>query len=118
MSLSPSVSTALIINAPLVYLQIGDRVACMKSFGLWRQFATVAADQCFVIPEKMSFEEAAAMPVNYITAYHMLFNLGGLRAGQSVLIHMAAGTNSHRNRIKIAKIFENHLNPVILLFIG
>jgi NADPH:quinone reductase-like Zn-dependent oxidoreductase len=39
----------------------------------------------------MSYEEAAAIPVNYVTAYHMLFCFGGLRSGMSVLIHMAAG---------------------------
>ena len=43
------------------------------------------------IPEGLSFEEAAALPVNYLTAYHMLFNVGSLRAGHRVLIHMAAG---------------------------
>jgi NADPH:quinone reductase-like Zn-dependent oxidoreductase len=39
----------------------------------------------------MTFEEAAALPVNYLTAYHMLFHVGALRAGESVLVHMAAG---------------------------
>ena len=39
----------------------------------------------------MTYEEAAAIPVNYVTAYHMLFGLGGLQKGQSVLVHMAAG---------------------------
>jgi NADPH:quinone reductase-like Zn-dependent oxidoreductase len=43
------------------------------------------------MPEAMTYEEGAAIPVNYITAYHMLFNLANLRSGQSVLIHMAAG---------------------------
>jgi len=43
------------------------------------------------MPEGMTYEEAAAIPVNYITAYHMLFCLGGLQKGQSVLVHAAAG---------------------------
>ena len=64
---------------------------CVRDFGLWREYATVPADQCFVMPEKMTYEEAAAIPVNYITAYHMLFDMAALRAGQSVLVHMAAG---------------------------
>src|SRR4029079_13723918 len=37
------------------------------------------------------FEEAAAIPVNYLTAFHMLFRVAHLRAGQRVLVHMAAG---------------------------
>lgn len=43
------------------------------------------------MPEEMTYEEAAAIPVNYVTAYHMLFELGNLRKGKSVLIHMVAG---------------------------
>jgi synaptic vesicle membrane protein VAT-1 len=39
----------------------------------------------------MGFEEAAAIPVNYITAYHMLFRVANLRPGERVLVHMAAG---------------------------
>jgi NADPH:quinone reductase-like Zn-dependent oxidoreductase len=39
----------------------------------------------------MSFEVAAAIPVNYLTAYHMLFNVAPLRPGRKVLVHMAAG---------------------------
>jgi len=42
-------------------------------------------------PEGMTFEEGAALPVNYVTAYHMLFEVGHLREGQSLLVHMAAG---------------------------
>lgn len=64
---------------------------CMQMFGLWTEYATIAADQCFVIPADMSYQEAAAIPVNYITAYHMLFEFGNLRKGKSVLVHMAAG---------------------------
>lgn len=43
------------------------------------------------MPEEMSFEEAAALPINYMTAYMMLFEMANLRPGKSVLIHMAAG---------------------------
>ncbi|EDV21799.1 expressed hypothetical protein [Trichoplax adhaerens] len=43
------------------------------------------------MPDSMSFEEGAAIPVNYLTTYVMLFNFGNLQEGQSVLCHMAAG---------------------------
>jgi NADPH:quinone reductase-like Zn-dependent oxidoreductase len=39
----------------------------------------------------MSFSEAAAIPVNYLTAHHMLFHIGTVHPGQSILLHMAAG---------------------------
>jgi len=44
-----------------------------------------------VMPDAMSFEEGAALPVNYLTAYHMLFRVANVRSGEKVLIHMAAG---------------------------
>mgnify|MGYP001856929075 FL=1 len=59
--------------------------------GLWQEVVNVPAVHTFLMPEGMSFEEAAALPVNYITAYMILFDFGNLRPNQSVLIHMAAG---------------------------
>jgi len=64
---------------------------CCKFFGLWCEYVCVSVDLCGHMPDNMTYEEAAAVPVNYITAYHMLFCLGGLQKGQSVLVHMAAG---------------------------
>jgi len=72
-------------------MQKGERVMCLKDLGLWTEFALVPVTQCFPIPESMSFEEAGALLLNYVTAYHMLFEFGNLRPGKSVLVHMAAG---------------------------
>lgn len=72
-------------------LKIGQRVVCAKDFGLWTEFAVVNVDNCFLIPDSMSFEEAGAFFVNYVTAHMMLFDFGNLRPGKSVLVHMAAG---------------------------
>src|SRR6202042_732269 len=43
------------------------------------------------IPDGWSFAEAATVPVTFLTAYYGLVDLAGLRAGESVLIHAAAG---------------------------
>ncbi|XP_077978844.1 synaptic vesicle membrane protein VAT-1 homolog [Glandiceps talaboti] len=72
-------------------LTVGTRVACLHEWGLWSEYVTLPAENCFAIPDEMTFEEAAAIPVNYLTAYLMLFDFGNLRPGKSVLIHMAAG---------------------------
>jgi NADPH:quinone reductase-like Zn-dependent oxidoreductase len=69
----------------------GQRVLAMTRFGGYADAVRVGAAQTFVMPELMSFEEAAALPVTYLTAYHMLFNVFRLRAGDHVLIHQAAG---------------------------
>ncbi|XP_047234103.1 synaptic vesicle membrane protein VAT-1 homolog [Girardinichthys multiradiatus] len=71
--------------------KVGDRVIAMNRHGMWQELAVVPANRTFPIPEAMSFEEAAALPVNYMTAYMMLFEMANLRPGKSVLIHMAAG---------------------------
>ncbi|KAG9264472.1 hypothetical protein AMEX_G22745 [Astyanax mexicanus] len=71
--------------------KVGDKVMVLNRSGLWQEVVVVASNHTFLMPEGMSFEEAAALPVNYITAYMMLFDFGHLRPNQSVLIHMAAG---------------------------
>ena len=69
----------------------GQRVFAMTRFGGYADTVCVDAAQSFVMPERMTFEEGAALPVNYLTAYHMLFNVFRVRTGDHVLIHQAAG---------------------------
>ncbi|XP_028675851.1 synaptic vesicle membrane protein VAT-1 homolog [Erpetoichthys calabaricus] len=71
--------------------QVGDKVIAMNKFGMWQELVVVPVGHTFLMPDGMSFEEAAALPVNYVTAYMMLFDFGNLRPNQSVLVHMAAG---------------------------
>lgn len=71
--------------------KVGDRVIVLSRSGMWQEVVVVSAHQTFPMPEQMSFEEGAALPVNYLTAYMMLFEMANVRPGKSVLIHMAAG---------------------------
>jgi NADPH:quinone reductase-like Zn-dependent oxidoreductase len=70
---------------------IGKRVVVLSRFGAHADTVCVPQKFCFAIPDNMSFEEAAAIPVNYLTAYQMLFRVGAVKPGESILIHMAAG---------------------------
>ncbi|MGH7815139.1 MAG: synaptic vesicle VAT-1 family membrane protein [Candidatus Binataceae bacterium] len=70
---------------------IGKRVVVLCRFGGHADQVCVTAANAFPIPVEMSFEEAAAIPVNYLTAYQMLFRVASIHPGESVLIHMAAG---------------------------
>jgi len=70
---------------------VGQRVLAMTHFGGHADLVCVPADHVLAIPDAMSFEDAAAIPVNYVTAYHMLFRVACVRPGERVLVHMAAG---------------------------
>ncbi|XP_077358241.1 synaptic vesicle membrane protein VAT-1 homolog [Festucalex cinctus] len=72
-------------------LKVGERVIVMSRSGMWQQLVVVSAGRAFPMPESMSFEEGAALPINYLTAYLMLFHMANLTPGKSVLVHMAAG---------------------------
>jgi synaptic vesicle membrane protein VAT-1 len=70
---------------------VGQRVAVLVRFGAHADVVCVPAEQAVEVPDAASFEEAAALPVNYLTAYHMLFRVASIRPGERVLVHMAAG---------------------------
>ncbi len=69
----------------------GDRVMAGIRFGGQAEMVSVPAEQVMPLPDRLSFEQGAAFPVNYSTAYAALIVLGGLRNGDRVLIHAAAG---------------------------
>ncbi|MEZ4257706.1 MAG: medium chain dehydrogenase/reductase family protein [Polyangiaceae bacterium] len=69
----------------------GDRVFAMPKFGGYTDTLVISAKQTFRMPDAMSFEAAAALPVAYLTAYNMMIYTGNLRRGARVLVHSAAG---------------------------
>jgi NADPH:quinone reductase-like Zn-dependent oxidoreductase len=69
----------------------GDRVLALVRFGGQAEKVVIPAVQGVAMPDGMTFEQGAALPVNYLTAFHALFRVGHLSPGQSVLVHMAAG---------------------------
>jgi NADPH:quinone reductase-like Zn-dependent oxidoreductase len=70
---------------------IGTRVLFLSHFGAHASSVCVPANYTFALPDSMSFEHGAALPVVYLTAYHVLFAIARLRRGEHVLVHMAAG---------------------------
>jgi NADPH:quinone reductase-like Zn-dependent oxidoreductase len=69
----------------------GKSVVAMTRFGGQSEFVTVKATQMFQKPEQLTFEQAAAIPVNYLTAYALIVVMGSLHEGESILIHNAGG---------------------------
>jgi NADPH:quinone reductase-like Zn-dependent oxidoreductase len=70
---------------------VGDRVFAGTRFGGQAELVVVPVDQVLPLPERLSFEQGAAFPVNYGTAYAALMVVGSLREGNRLLIHAAAG---------------------------
>ncbi len=70
---------------------VGRPVLALTHFGGHSELVSVPADQLFEKPAPLSYEEAAAIPVNYLTAYGLLVVMGSLRKEESVLIHNAGG---------------------------
>jgi len=70
---------------------MGKSVVAMTHFGGQSEMIAVKATQMFEKPEKLTFEQAAAIPVNYLTAYALLVVMGSLHEGESILIHNAGG---------------------------
>lgn len=71
--------------------EAGDRVMAGTRFGGYAERVVARATDVVALPERMSFEQGAAVPVNYLTAYLGLIRFGGLQSGERVLIHAAGG---------------------------
>ncbi|MDO0911616.1 SDR family NAD(P)-dependent oxidoreductase [Streptomyces sp. DT2A-34] len=69
----------------------GDRVTGLAPSGAFAPVAVTDFRMLAKIPDGWSFTRAASVPLAYLTAYYGLVDLAGLRAGESVLIHAAAG---------------------------
>ncbi|MCA0336656.1 MAG: NADPH:quinone oxidoreductase family protein [Actinobacteria bacterium] len=70
---------------------VGDRVAAFPGFGGFAE--QVAVDPAFVfpLPDALTLEQGAALPMNYLTCHFALRTRGQLQAGENVLVHGAAG---------------------------
>ncbi|MFD9937811.1 SDR family NAD(P)-dependent oxidoreductase, partial [Streptomyces massasporeus] len=87
---SEAAGVVLEVAPDVTGLAPGDRVLGMvdRSFG---PVAVADARMVVPMPRGWSFEQAAAVPIAYLTAYYGLVDLAGLRAGEKVLVHAAAG---------------------------
>jgi NADPH:quinone reductase-like Zn-dependent oxidoreductase len=70
---------------------IGRDVLAMTRFGGYADVICVPMQQIFARPPDMSALEGAALPVNYFTAWQLVVVMGGLKRGETVLVHSAGG---------------------------
>lgn len=72
-------------------LRPGDAVTALTNFNGYAEWVTVPASLAFRLPAGVGFDEAASIPVNYLTAYHSIVVMGNMLPGDRILIHGAAG---------------------------
>ena len=72
-------------------VNVGDRVVTLLGTGGYAEYVVAPARNLIPIPDKLDFDEAAAIPLQGLTAYHVLETSGQLKEGESVLVHAAAG---------------------------
>ncbi|MGE5814504.1 MAG: zinc-binding dehydrogenase [Acidobacteriota bacterium] len=78
------------------------------SEGGYAQFVKVPVANVVPIPDHISFAEAAAFPLTFLTAWHMLITVAGLRPGETVLV-IAAGSGVGQAAIQIARFMGAHV---------
>ncbi|MDM5214191.1 NAD(P)H-quinone oxidoreductase [Peribacillus sp. NJ4] len=83
-------------------IELGTRVMGLVNGGGYAEYAVMPADRAMKIPDNLSFEEAAAIPEVFLTAYQTLFWLGELTDHDTVLIH-AGGSGVGTAAIQLAK---------------
>lgn len=84
--------------------KIGDRVCALAPGGGYAEYVTVDGNSALPAPEGFSPVEAAALPETFFTVWHNVFELGGLKQGETLLVHGGAsgiGTTA----IMLAKAF-------------
>lgn len=73
------------------HVNVGDAVIAVPGTGAQTSHLVCSAERVIRIPEGISLQAAAAMPVTYLTAHHMLHHLGRLTSSEAVLIHGGGG---------------------------
>ena len=79
------------IGSEVTEVQVGDRVAYSGALGSYAEYAAVPAARLVKIPNDLSFEQAAAAMLQGMTAHYLVHSTYKLQAGETALIHAAAG---------------------------
>jgi NADPH2:quinone reductase len=79
------------VGSEIKNVKPGDRVAYLHSPGAYAEFAIVNEKYIIPLPDNISFEQGAAFPLQGMTAHYLLHEFRKIKAGETVLIHAAAG---------------------------
>ena len=90
---TPGMDAAGVVRscAPGADFRPGQRVAVLVPYGCWQEVIDVPPGRVLPLPDGMSFEAAAAAPLNYLTGLFALVRRARALAGETLLVHGAAG---------------------------
>lgn len=93
-------------------LAIGDCVMALLAAGGYAEYAAVHEGSCIVMPENISFEEAAGMPETLFTVWHNVFQRGKLQRGYNFLVHGGTG-GIGLTAIQLAKLMGSQVYTTV-----
>jgi NADPH:quinone reductase-like Zn-dependent oxidoreductase len=73
------------------HIQVGDRVVALPEYRAWAELCAVSTKYVYKLPDDISFQDAAAITLNYLVAYIIVNDLLSLRSGKSLMLHSAGG---------------------------
>ncbi len=90
---TPGMDAAGVVRSarPGLGLAAGQRVAVLLPYGCWQEVVSAPAGRVLPLPDGMSFEAGAALPLNYLTGLFALVRRARAQAGETLLVHGAAG---------------------------
>lgn len=96
------VGTVIAAGSQVSRFRPGDRVLAMAESGGYAQFVSLGEDQCYALPDAMTFDAAASLSLAYDTSWFALVDRGRIEPGQSVLVLGSSGAIGNA-AIQIAK---------------
>ena len=90
---TPGMDAAGVVRSapPGLGLAAGQRVAVLLSHGCWQEVVSAPPERVLALPDDMGFEAGAAAPLNYLTGLFALVRRARAQAGETLLVHGAAG---------------------------
>ena len=96
--------TVAAVGPGVTGLAEGDAVTALFPGGSYAEYAVTAAAHCLPVPKGMALREAACLPETFFTVWSNVFQRGGLRAGERILVH-GGSSGIGTTAIQLARVF-------------
>jgi putative PIG3 family NAD(P)H quinone oxidoreductase len=104
----PGASPILGLEVAGTIVGTGERVCALAPGGGYAEYCAVPAAHCLPVPRGLSMEETAGIPETFFTVWANVFQIGGLKAGEAILIH--GGTSGiGTTAIQLARAWGAHV---------